>query len=78
MRLKKIVLITVVGDGCLLLALALIQLLIEDLVIVKLLANIHIVDIQVSQLIMRGYWIPSIIADADVLCIWHVLALLLS
>lgn len=70
LRLKKIALIIVRADGCLLLVLALIELLIEDLVIVKLLAYMHIVDIQVSQLIVGGSRIlASQLADADLLFI---------
>ena len=70
LRLRKIDLITVTADGCLLLVLALIELLIEDLVIVKLLAYMHIVDIQVSQLIVGGSRIlASHLADADLLFI---------
>ena len=70
LRLRKIALITVTADGCLLLVLALIELLIEDLVIVKLLAYMQIVDIQVSQLIVGGSRIlASVLADADLLFI---------
>ena len=70
LRLKKIDLITVNADGCLLLVLALIELLIEDVLIVKLLAYMQIVDIQVSQLIVGGSRIlASVLADADLLCI---------
>ena len=70
LRLKKIDLITVTADGCLLLVLAVIELLIEHLVIVKLLAYMHVVDIQVSQLIVGGSRIlASILADADLLFI---------
>lgn len=62
--------LTVTADGCLLLVLALIELLIEDLVIVKLLAYMQIVDIQVSQLIVGGSRIlASVLADADLLFI---------
>ena len=70
LRLRNIALITVTADGCLLLVLALIELLIEDLVIAKLLAYMHIVDIQVSQLIVGGSRIlASVLADADLLFI---------
>ena len=78
MRLERVHLITLVADGCLLLALALIQLLIEDMVIVKLLTNIHIADVQVSQLIMSSSLIASIIVDSSVLYIGHIPLLLLS
>ena len=62
--------LTVTADGCLLLVLALIELLIEDLVIVKLLAYMQIVDIQVSQLIVGGSRIlASVVGDADLLFI---------
>ena len=77
MRLKIVHLITIVADGCLLLTLALIQLLIEDLVIVKLLTNIHVTDVQVSQLIVSGSLIASIIIYPNLLHIWHILVLLL-
>lgn len=76
-RLERADLVTIVADGCLLLALALIQLLIKDLVIVELLANIHVADVQLSKLIVRcPQIIASIIADADVLYIGHILMLL--
>ena len=45
--------------------------------IVELLTNIHVTDVQLSKLIMRGpQIIASIITDADIFYIGHILMLL--